>query len=411
MTEVVVAGAGVAGLACAFHLLRDGHRVTILDRDPEGDRASHGNAGGIAVPEIIPASAPGLWKRVPGWLVDPLGPLALRPSRLPALAPWLLAFMRAGRPRVVEASARALAALNARVCDDLTPMLEAIGLAGDLHKVGALCVYESDAGLARDAGEWALRERFGVTFERISGDEARKREPALGPRVRHGVILPAWSHVADPKRIVTALRDWARDRGAAIVAGEAVDIEASAVVLASGARLEFEACVIAAGAWSARLARRIGERALITSERGYNTTLPAPGVALSREIIFAERKFVATPLAMGLRIGGAAEFAGLEARPNYARAGALLSLAKLYLPGLRPEGGAAWMGHRPATPDSLPILGRSARRANVFYACGHGHLGLTQAATTGALIADIIAARAPALDMAPFSISRFRSPS
>jgi D-amino-acid dehydrogenase len=287
-------------------------------------------------------------------------------------------------------------------------MLDAIGLADDLHKLGALCVYESDAGLARDADEWDLRARLGVPFDRISGDEAREREPALGPRVRHGVMLPTWSHVADPRRIVTALREWARARGAVIVAGEAVDIEASAVVASSGARLTFSACVIAAGAWSARLAKRIGERAWIASERGYNTTLSTPGVALSREIIFAERKFVATPLAMGLRIGGAAEFARLEAPPDYRRADALLSLAKLYLPDLRVEGGAAWMGQRPTTPDSLPIIGGSARRPNVYYACGHGHLGLTQAATTGALIADIIAARAPRLDMAPFSISRFR---
>jgi len=406
MTEVVVVGAGIVGLACAYHLLRDGHRVTILDRDPEGDRASHGNAGGIAVPEVVPASRPGLWARVPGWLIDPLGPLSIRPHHSPELLPWLYRFLRSGSPRFVEAGARAIAALNARTYDDLTPMLDAIGLAGDLHRVGALCVYESEQGLARDKSEWDLRARLGVGFRRIGGDEARAIEPALGPRVECAIELPTWSHVSDPKRIVAALRDWARSRGAAIVAGEAIDFDATNVVT-SQRRVPFEACVVAAGAWSARLAKRIGDRAFIESERGYNTTLPTPGVALSREIVFAERKFVATPLAAGLRIGGAAEFAGLDAPADFRRSDALLALARLYLPGLRSEGAAAWMGHRPATPDSLPIIGRSPRRRNILYACGHGHLGLTQAATTGRLIADLIGERAPPIDMTPYSIARF----
>jgi D-amino-acid dehydrogenase len=407
MTEVVVVGAGIVGLACAYHLLQDGHRVTILDRDPEGDRASHGNAGGIAVPEVVPASHPGLWARVPGWLIDPLGPLSIRPGHLPELLPWLYRFLRAGSPRLVEAGARALAALNARTYEDLAPMLHAIGLAGDLHSVGALCVYESEEGLARDRGEWDLRARLGIAFERIAGEVARAKEPALGPRVKCAIELPTWSHVSDPRRIVAALRDWARSRGAAIVVGEAVDFDGANVVTPRGRRAPFEACVVAAGAWSARLAKRIGDRAFIESERGYNTTLPASGVALSREIIFSERKFVATPLASGLRIGGAAEFAGLEAPPNFRRSEALLALARLYLPGLRPEGGVAWMGHRPATPDSLPIIGRSPRQRNILYACGHGHLGLTQAATTGRLIADLIGERTPPIDMTPYSIARF----
>src|ERR1700691_2743003 len=110
MTEVVVVGAGIVGLACAYHLLQDGHRVTILDRDPEGDRASHGNAGGIAVTEILPASGPGLWSRIPSWLMDPLGPLSVRPGHLPRLLPWLQRFLRAGGAKSVLASAKALAA-------------------------------------------------------------------------------------------------------------------------------------------------------------------------------------------------------------------------------------------------------------------------------------------------------------
>ena len=155
------------------------------------------------------------------------------------------------------------------------------------------------------------------------------------------------------------------------------------------------------------LARSLGDRVSLESERGYNTTLPSPGVALAREVIFAERKFVATPLSIGLRIGGAAEFGGLDAKANYRRAEALVKLGSRYLPGLSSDGGITWAGHRPATPDSLPVIGSSPRHANVFYAFGHGHLGLTQAATTGRLIADLVVSRPPPLDLAPYAISRF----
>jgi D-amino-acid dehydrogenase len=146
---------------------------------------------------------------------------------------------------------------------------------------------------------------------------------------------------------------------------------------------------------------------LIESERGYNATLPTPGVRLSREVIFAERQFVATPLDMGLRIGGAAEFAGLEAAPNWRRSEALMTLVRRYLPDLDTRGARLWMGNRPTIPDSLPVIGRSARQADVFYAFGHGHLGLTLGPTTGRLVADLVTGRIPSIDLAPFSITRF----
>jgi D-amino-acid dehydrogenase len=128
---------------------------------------------------------------------------------------------------------------------------------------------------------------------------------------------------------------------------------------------------------------------------------------LRREVIFAERKFVATPLSCGLRIGGAAEFGGLHAEPNFKRCQALVTLATRYLPDLRTGGGTNWAGHRPATPDSLPVIGASPRHRHVFYAFGHGHLGLTQAATTGRLIANLIRGAPDTIDLSPYAIARF----
>ncbi|GAB4069057.1 FAD-binding oxidoreductase [Ancylobacter sonchi] len=407
MSRILVIGAGIVGLSCAHALRVEGHEVSVLDRDPPGDKCSFGNAAGIGVTEIIPASVPGLAWKVPGWLFDPLGPLSLRFRHFPKLVPWLRRFLKEGRWDRVEAIAASLATLSARTYDDLLPLLAELDLTGDLHRVGALWVYETREGFEADMRFHRLRRRHGLVCEEMSGEEARRMEPALASSIRHAIMTPQWSNVSDPKRIVDRLRVHLEARGVTIVTGEAAGIAGREVLTKDGRRIGFDRLVVAGGAWSGRLARTIGDRALIESERGYNTTLPSPGLSLSREVIFAERSFVATPIASGLRIGGAAEFAGLDAAPNYARSDALAELGRRFLPGLNTQGGTRWMGHRPTTADSLPVIGRSPKRDDVFYAFGHGHTGLTFGPTTGRLIAELVAGRPTSVDVAPFAIQRF----
>lgn len=387
--------------------------MTIIDRDPDGDKVSLGNAGGIAVTEVVPISMPGTLWRVFGWMLDPLGPLAVRPAYAPKLLPWLWRFAKAGMPREVERISKALAAINARVYDDLLPMLSDTGLAAELHRNGALYVYETEAGYRRDAGEWACKRARGVVAQELTGAEVRQMEPALGPRAQCAVFTPEWSYVSDPKYLMQRLKDWLLARHVAISRGDVHNIvpaskSSLSLELADGHRMESDRAVVAAGAWSGNLARRLDDRVLLESERGYNMTLPRPGIMLTRQLIFAERKFVATPLSCGLRIGGAAEFGGLNAEPNYQRSRALVELARRYLPELQTDGGTHWAGHRPATPDSLPVIGPSRHHTNVFYAFGHGHLGLTQAATTGRLISKLIFQKPPSIDLTPYDIGRFR---
>lgn len=205
MTQVVIVGAGIVGLACADALLQEGYRVSIVDRDPAGDKASFGNASGLGVSEVLPASVPGLLWKVPRWLVDPLGPLALKPSHFPAMVPWLWRFMRSGRPGEMQRIAAALAVLCGRAKADYRPVLRRIGFEAELFEVGALTVYESDAGFAAEQPVWDMKRRLGVESRAMSGDEARALEPELGPLVRHAVMIPEWSHFSDPKRLVDTL--------------------------------------------------------------------------------------------------------------------------------------------------------------------------------------------------------------
>jgi len=410
--EVTVIGAGIIGLAAAYHLVEAGAQVTVIDRDPEGDKTSLGNAGGIAVTEVVPASAPGVARRVVGWLFDPLGPLSIRPAHALNLIPWLIRFAKVGTPKEVERISHALAAINSRVYNDLLPMLHNIGLSAQLQRKGALTVYETDVGYSRDAREWACKRSRGVEVEEVTGSEARQMEPALGPKVRRAVFTRQWSHVSDPASLLRGLRSWLVSRNVIIKKGEVVNVAANSassisLELRDEGHISADRAVVASGAWSGTLAKRLGDQVLLESERGYNTTLQNPGITVERQLIFGEHKFVATPLSCGLRIGGAAEFGGLDAPANYKRSAVLVQLASQYLPGLRTNGGTSWAGHRPATPDSLPVIGACSRQPNVFYAFGHGHLGRTQAATTGKLISDLVFRKTPPIDMTPYGICRF----
>ena len=177
--------------------------------------------------------------------------------------------------------------------------------------------------------------------------------------------------------------------------------------LADGEEVLCRALVVAAGAWSHRLAAQLDDNIPLETERGYNTTLPVDAFDVKRQLIFSRHGVVVTPLETGLRIGGAVELGGLELPPDYRRSKAMLEKTRQFLPGLKTEGGREWMGYRPSLPDSLPVIGRSRNSPNIVYAFGHGHLGLTQAAATGKLVRDLVAGAAPDLDLTPFSPQRF----
>jgi glycine/D-amino acid oxidase-like deaminating enzyme len=410
--RVAVIGAGIVGMSTARYLQRDGCAVTVLDPLAPGRSTSFGNAGGIAVTEVVPVSTPGIARRVPGMLLDPLGPLTIRWSYLPQLAPWLWRFWRAGRRDRVEAISKALASLLATVYDDYEPLLAEAGIKDILHRRGCISLYQSETALAHDALEWKLKRARGITVERLGPEELRQMEPDLAPIFAAGMYMPDWSHVADPYRVVAGIAETFVREGGTVEQTRVADFELGpegprALRTEGGARVEFDQVVIAAGAWSHKLARKLGSKVPLETERGYHTTLPDPGVRLSRMIHSAEGGFVLTPMEMGLRLAGTVELGGLEAAPNYDRAKVLVTRARKFLPQLNAEGGTEWMGYRPSLPDSLPVISRSPRHANVFYGFGHGHLGLTEGATTGRILAALAAGREAGIDLTPFRVDRF----
>ena len=411
IVNAIVVGAGIVGLCCAYALHLRGVKVTIVDRDPAGDKTSYGNAGALAISECVPHSLPGQIWSIPKWLIDPMGPLSIRPAHIPQLMPWLLSYLGHSRKKNVAHIAKALHAINGRVSADYDPMLQAIGYADKVRDKGCIRVYDDYKSFKLSAQEWDIRKQYGQNYELLGENDLRAMAPAIGKAKTFGVFQPQWRIMDDPKGLVGSLREWLVDQGVALVAANVDalvtrDERVVGVKTPTGEHLA-DITVVAAGAWSKQLAKQVGETCLLESERGYNTTLPYPNIELNHELVFPEQMFAVSPLSIGVRVGGASEFAGLTAAPNFKRSDNLLALAKRYLPELNTENGEQWMGHRPSTPDSLPVLGPSVKWQGLCYAFGHSHLGMTQAASSGQMLAEVLLEPEKGTDLTAYSIGRF----
>ena len=413
--DVIVIGAGVVGLSAAIAAAARGLSVAVLDREGPAAGASAGNAGAFAFTDILPLASPGILRKAPKWLIDPLGPLTVPPAYALRIAPWMFRFWRACSPRRVAHSTRAQTALMDLSKAELEPFLAQTGTVPMLRKDGNLQVYEGEAEFEASLSGWKAREEHGIEFRHLDAAGMAEIQPGLAPRFTHGTFTPGWYSIADPKLYTLALADHFRATGGVIERAEVTALrpaeDAVEVLAADGKGRRAAQVVLAAGAFSHRIARTIGERIPLETERGYNTTLPADAFDLRTQVTFAGHGFVVTRLATGIRVGGAVELGGLELPPNFRRSEAMLEKAQAFLPGLKPQGGVKWMGFRPSLPDSLPAIGRARATPRVVYAFGHGHLGLTQSAGTARIVADLLTGQmtgqAPAIDIAPFSPQRF----
>lgn len=345
-------------------------------------------------------------RKAPRWLLDPCGPLSVPPSYALRIAPWMLRFWRACQPSRVAASTAAQTALMDLSRTELEPFLAATGTLPMLRKEGNLQVYESRAEFDASLPGWQARADHGIAFRHMTAEEMSQLQPGLAPRFTHGTFTPGWYSIADPRDYTVALADRFRANGGRIIIAEATKLTGDGVITSHGPMRG--RVVLAAGAFSHRLARTLGVRIPLETERGYNTTLPTDAFDLRTQVTFGGHGFVVTRLSSGIRVGGAVELGGLDLPPNFRRSQAMLDKAASFLPGLRTSGGKQWMGFRPSLPDSLPAIGPLPGHANVICAFGHGHLGLTQSAGTARIVADLVTGARPPIDLAPFSPARFR---
>lgn len=409
--RIAVIGAGVVGLACASHLQERGHALTVIDPRPPGEYCSAGNAGCLSRASCVPLGLPGVWKKVPGYLMDPAGPLSIPLGYAPRIAPWLWRFQRASTMARVDRIADALHQLLTVAIDKWRPLAERAGVPGLIVQDGYAFAYESEKGYLADALGRRIRLERGVRIDVLEGPAVREFEPALSPRISHLVFLPEQGHTPNPLRLSRALAARLAAGGATFVRQAARGFEIAAgrvgrVALEEGS-VDVDGVVIAAGAHSNELSAQLGSRVPLETERGYHVMLESPSVVPRIPILCGEGKYFVTPMEDGLRIAGTVELGGLDAPPNYKRADVLLPGGARLFPGLEHGKVEKWMGHRPSLPDSLPVVGRSPRFPNAYFAFGHGHVGLTAAPSTGEIIADLVDGRQPYMDISPFASTRF----
>ncbi len=416
--HVVVIGVGAVGAVSAIELLRDGHRVTVIEPATPGDQqaASYGNAGWLSTHSVIPPAGPGAWKQVPKFLRDPLGPLAVRWSYLPKALPWLVQYLLSGwTEQRVEATARALRPLLVDAPALHKKLADEAGVGHLIERLGVMHIYPSRAAFDSDAVGWRIRKRVGVTWLELSADEMRQREPDLHPRYQFGVLVEEAGRCRDPGGYVAGLAAHARALGAEFVAAKATGLKLSGDTLVSvvtdRGEVACDAAVVAAGAHSKPLAASIGDNLPLETERGYHVMIEDAGTGPRTSVMASDAKMVVNAMDKGLRAAGQVEIAGLEAAPNWKRAEILRDLLLGMFPklprDLPAERFKTWFGHRPSMPDGRPCLGYSRASRNVVYAFGHGHVGLVGSARTGRVVAQLIGGREPEIPVTPFDPRRY----
>ncbi|MCE2998613.1 MAG: NAD(P)/FAD-dependent oxidoreductase [Betaproteobacteria bacterium] len=409
--SVTVVGAGIVGVCSALWLQRAGFAVTLVDSGGIGEGASFGNAGNISPGAVVPYLIPGIWKEAPGWLLDPEGPLAVRPGYFLKALPWLTQAVRSAGEEAALRTSRAMHALHSGTLEAYAELTRGTPVADLIELSGQLYVSEKPGAAQGSALAQRMRAQFGVEAVALDWMEVRELEPCLAPIFKSGLLLPKNGRTKNPHQLVTGLAGIAQRDGARVLRGkvEGFRTEGGAVrgLIIEGRAHPVQRVVIAAGAASRELAAQLGCRLPLEAERGYHITIADPGVMPRMPVTHTDAKFACAPMNVGLRLAGTAEFGGLHAEPDWRRTEVLKRQAQRMFPGVRLDSVSVWSGNRPSLPDGVPVLGRAPAADNAWFAFGNSHFGMSAGPVMGKLAAELVAGRPSSADVAAFSPLRF----
>ncbi|WP_189682383.1 NAD(P)/FAD-dependent oxidoreductase [Seohaeicola zhoushanensis] len=412
--KVAVIGGGVVGLSTALWLQRSGHQVVVIDPAPPlpgiGFRgaASFGNAATIAPSGIFPVASPGILWRVPGMMLDREGPLSLYWADLPDLLPWLTAFVLASGMKKFDRLTSELSGLMRLVESGHAPLMAEADCVQPRRGEGSIHLYRSTAEMDGVRPALARRNHEGIRARLLSRDEIRAMEPNLAEDYAGGAIFEDCYILDSPEDYCRELARAIQRRGGQFVQARCKGVDSTTdgvSVRTSGRAVTADRAVIAAGAWSRRIARASGQRLNMNTERGYHVAFAPHAGLLNHAVMYPSDGFFLTPLDHQIRAAGTVELGGLDKPAREVRLRVLEAKARRMVPALG-ERQDQWLGFRPSSPDSKPFIGPSARDPRILFACGHGHMGVTLAGITGLLISQVVDGKTPMLDLAPFSPGR-----
>ncbi|MBG1232404.1 NAD(P)/FAD-dependent oxidoreductase [Aestuariivirga litoralis] len=410
--ETVIIGAGIIGLATAFHLAREGREVMLIDPRGAGGGTSFGNACTLAPYAVTPVGHPDIISSLPGLLFSADSPLAMRWSALPQLLPWLMRFARECTPGRTRANAAHIATLLKGAVPEWQQLAADAGVAQLFHTKGCLYAYHQPDPTVLTGWPARLRAAHGTQLEVLNEAEVAKLEPQLPPMKGGGIYFPDAKHIDDPATLTQTLMSAVVKRGGVLhqasVTGIAPLDDGRVRVEGNGFSVTARKVVLSAGAWSKPLAQRIGDDFPLETERGYHLEFACETPLLNRPVSPIEFGFYLTPLTGRLRAAGTVELGGLVAPQNEKRLAYIEKRVRAVFPQLGPVA-STWLGFRPSLPDSLPVIGPSSKHPSVIYAFGHGHIGMTLGAITGRLVKEMIVGGKNSDEAAAFSPRRFTS--
>ena len=408
--DIVIIGGGFIGMASAMWLQMSGRNVTILDNMHLSKGAYFGNAATIATYANIPVGTPDIFRQIPKLLLDKRSPLSIKWSYLPQLTPWLIAFLRSSTPSKVEYISDQLGKLLNQANDSLEPLISRSNSQNLLAMNGTLYLYGNERGFQQAGPNIQLRRKSGIDVQELAHDEIAELEPALNPIYHKGLLFNDGRHVRNPLKLLANMTDSFLRSGGRLLNYKALGFKrANATFLTINTDHEQIRCnkiVLSAGAWSRSLAAGFGDKVPLDTEQGYHVSFKGAQGLIQRPVGWADVGLYLTPLDTTLRAAGTVELGGLQNPINRKRIQLISRTAKKLLPTLV-DHDSEWTGFRPSFPDSMPIIGPSPSDDHVFYAFGHGHIGLTLSGITGKLMSEMVNNQEPSIDITAFRADRF----
>jgi D-amino-acid dehydrogenase len=412
-SDVLILGGGVIGLACSLQLLKAGASVRVLEQGAPGSGSSHGNCGTITPSHAPPLAMPGMIGVALRSMLRSDAPLYLNPRLDGRRLRWLLGFARRCNWRDFNRAAVARLAILQRSRELLAELVRSDALDCEFDEGGVLYAYRTAAKRASDEKHHAVvLDRLGIAVQRLRGDEVEAMEPALKPGLVGGLFHPGDARLR-PDRYVAELVRRVVDLGGVIEAGARVEgfvhenRRIRQVVTSRGA-FDGDSVLLALGAWSPLLSKKLGLRLPMQPGKGYSLTYEKPELAPRHALVLREASVCVTTWQSGYRLGSTMEFSGYAEGINRVRIDALRRGAA---DGLRqPEGPSLleeWWGWRPMIGSSSTLIGRSARWSNLLLATGHGMLGISMSTGTAELVASMLGGPRSPLEASPYAPARF----
>ena len=411
MKTIIVIGAGIVGVSTAIWLQRSGFKVTIIDQKGPATGASHGNAGILAASSIIPVPNPSLIKKLPFYLLSKDSPVFFKMSYLPKMFPFLISYLSKSNLREVNKYAERMTPLIFDTVCQHKSLAKGTGAEKFISYQDYCFGYETEENFLNDKKVWKLRQKHGLPFEVVNGNEFSNFDPFY--KDLFDVIVKCKNHgkINDPGLYVKTLCDHFLSQGGELIISKVNDISSKnlndVIVKIESDSLIANKIIVATGAWSKKILKKFKIKMPLESERGYHVEYVEPNFYPKVPMMLTSKKFVITPMDGRIRVAGLVEFAGLKALKRKPPLNLLKNKIKDLFPNLKCKEKIEWLGHRPALVDSLPMLGYLDKNKQILVAFGHQHLGLTAGAKTGRIVSDLIIGNDIKLKISNYRPNRF----